>query len=294
MSTALVFAVFCLCWQNPVCVFVLFRHSFEYLLNFRSTVPSLSIALCLSQLLSTVSEKGGNPAAYREQTGQSDMLPHLNQLFFFSDVTVMLIFFFSFRPSFTRKTFPESRVGDSQRREGAREQIQWSPSLCLKVCLHAKTMLLKTCRCVSVRGKNKAIDSFWKWTQLDIYLVQEQNLMLLIFFYILTIVNILCSAVCMCVSCRFLPSLYGSNQTLIATAVAASKTPWKKQREAGLCALPAIICNSWKTQCVTLLLALKMFKIFQLPQTTKKHNMREKSTHYVSYHAKMFLPVMLI
>uniref|UniRef100_A0A3P8R1D2 Uncharacterized protein n=1 Tax=Astatotilapia calliptera TaxID=8154 RepID=A0A3P8R1D2_ASTCA len=46
----------------------LVKHSFEYLLNFRSTVPNLSIALCLSQLLSTVSEKGGNPAAYREQT----------------------------------------------------------------------------------------------------------------------------------------------------------------------------------------------------------------------------------
>uniref|UniRef100_A0A8C8LP22 FA complementation group D2 n=1 Tax=Oncorhynchus tshawytscha TaxID=74940 RepID=A0A8C8LP22_ONCTS len=30
------------------------QHSFEYLLNFHSTVPSLSIALCLSQLLSTV------------------------------------------------------------------------------------------------------------------------------------------------------------------------------------------------------------------------------------------------
>uniref|UniRef100_M3ZHF3 FA complementation group D2 n=1 Tax=Xiphophorus maculatus TaxID=8083 RepID=M3ZHF3_XIPMA len=43
-------------------------HSFEYLLNFRSTMPSLSTALCLSQLLSTVSEKGGNPGAYREQT----------------------------------------------------------------------------------------------------------------------------------------------------------------------------------------------------------------------------------
>ncbi|XP_073324559.1 Fanconi anemia group D2 protein [Pagrus major] len=46
----------------------LVKHSFEYLLNFRSTVPCLSTALCLSQLLSTVSEKGGNPAAYREQT----------------------------------------------------------------------------------------------------------------------------------------------------------------------------------------------------------------------------------
>uniref|UniRef100_A0A671UW42 FA complementation group D2 n=1 Tax=Sparus aurata TaxID=8175 RepID=A0A671UW42_SPAAU len=46
----------------------LVKHSFEYLLNFRSTVPSLSTALFLSQLLSTVSEKGGNPAAYREQT----------------------------------------------------------------------------------------------------------------------------------------------------------------------------------------------------------------------------------
>lgn len=37
-------------------------------------MPSLSTALCLSQLLSTVTEKGGNPASYREQTGQSDTL----------------------------------------------------------------------------------------------------------------------------------------------------------------------------------------------------------------------------
>ncbi|KAM4612640.1 Fanconi anemia group D2 protein [Polymixia lowei] len=46
----------------------LVKHSFEYLLNFRSTVPSLGTALCLSQLLSTVSERGGNAAAYGEQT----------------------------------------------------------------------------------------------------------------------------------------------------------------------------------------------------------------------------------
>ncbi|XP_041744118.2 Fanconi anemia group D2 protein isoform X2 [Coregonus clupeaformis] len=46
----------------------LIKHSFEYLLNFRSTVPSLSIALCLSQLLSTVAERGGHQATYREQT----------------------------------------------------------------------------------------------------------------------------------------------------------------------------------------------------------------------------------
>ncbi|XP_053287683.1 Fanconi anemia group D2 protein isoform X2 [Pleuronectes platessa] len=46
----------------------LVKHSFEYLLNFGSTMPSLSTALCLSQLLSTVSQKGGNPSAYREQT----------------------------------------------------------------------------------------------------------------------------------------------------------------------------------------------------------------------------------
>ncbi|XP_072238328.1 Fanconi anemia group D2 protein [Leuresthes tenuis] len=46
----------------------LVKHSFEYLLNFRSTMPNLSTALCLSQLLSTVSEKGGNSAAFREQT----------------------------------------------------------------------------------------------------------------------------------------------------------------------------------------------------------------------------------
>uniref|UniRef100_A0AAZ3S4E6 FA complementation group D2 n=1 Tax=Oncorhynchus tshawytscha TaxID=74940 RepID=A0AAZ3S4E6_ONCTS len=38
----------------------LIKHSFEYLLNFHSTVPSLSIALCLSQLLSTVADRGGH------------------------------------------------------------------------------------------------------------------------------------------------------------------------------------------------------------------------------------------
>lgn len=66
-----------------LCLSILFRHSFDYLVNFRSTMPSLSTALCLSQLLSTVSEKGGNPAAYREQTGQSDMWPHLNALLYY-------------------------------------------------------------------------------------------------------------------------------------------------------------------------------------------------------------------
>lgn len=49
--------------------FLWYRHSVEYLLNVRSTVPSLSTAVCLCQLLSTVSEKGGSPAAYREQMG---------------------------------------------------------------------------------------------------------------------------------------------------------------------------------------------------------------------------------
>uniref|UniRef100_A0A3P8TNF8 FA complementation group D2 n=1 Tax=Amphiprion percula TaxID=161767 RepID=A0A3P8TNF8_AMPPE len=46
----------------------LVKHSYEYLLNFRSTMPNLSTALSLSQLLSTVSEKGGSSSAYREQT----------------------------------------------------------------------------------------------------------------------------------------------------------------------------------------------------------------------------------
>ncbi|KAM8913890.1 Fanconi anemia group D2 protein isoform 2-T6 [Spinachia spinachia] len=46
----------------------LVKHSFKYLVNLRGTMPSLSAALCLSQLLSTVSEKGGDPAAFREQT----------------------------------------------------------------------------------------------------------------------------------------------------------------------------------------------------------------------------------
>lgn len=46
----------------------LVKHSFQYLVNFCSTMPSLGTALCLSQLLSTVAERGGNAAAYREQT----------------------------------------------------------------------------------------------------------------------------------------------------------------------------------------------------------------------------------
>ena len=66
-------------------LFLLLRHSFEYLLNFGSTMPSLSTCLCLSQLLSTVSEKGGNPAAYREQTGRSDMLPHFYKTYLLSN-----------------------------------------------------------------------------------------------------------------------------------------------------------------------------------------------------------------
>ncbi|KAI4826711.1 hypothetical protein KUCAC02_030145 [Chaenocephalus aceratus] len=46
----------------------LVKHSFKYLMNFDSTMPNLSTALIFSQLLSTVSERGGDPAAYREQT----------------------------------------------------------------------------------------------------------------------------------------------------------------------------------------------------------------------------------
>lgn len=45
----------------------LVKFSFEYLQNLRNTMPSLSTALCLTQLLSTVSEKGGHSAAYRKQ-----------------------------------------------------------------------------------------------------------------------------------------------------------------------------------------------------------------------------------
>ncbi|KAG7219243.1 hypothetical protein INR49_019191 [Caranx melampygus] len=45
----------------------LVKHSFKYLLNFCSTMPSLSTALCLTQLLCTVSDRGGNSASYREQ-----------------------------------------------------------------------------------------------------------------------------------------------------------------------------------------------------------------------------------
>ncbi|XP_061910230.1 Fanconi anemia group D2 protein isoform X4 [Entelurus aequoreus] len=46
---------------------LLVKHSLDYLLNFHSTIPNLSSALTLSQLLSTVAEKGGNPFAFKEQ-----------------------------------------------------------------------------------------------------------------------------------------------------------------------------------------------------------------------------------
>ncbi|CAL9703931.1 unnamed protein product [Knipowitschia caucasica] len=45
----------------------LVKFSFEYLQNVSSTMPSLSTALSLLQLLSTVSERGGHAAAYRSQ-----------------------------------------------------------------------------------------------------------------------------------------------------------------------------------------------------------------------------------
>uniref|UniRef100_A0A671Q924 FA complementation group D2 n=1 Tax=Sinocyclocheilus anshuiensis TaxID=1608454 RepID=A0A671Q924_9TELE len=44
------------------------EHAFEYLQNFRSTVPSLNTALCLTQLLIVLSQYGGsNHRTYREQ-----------------------------------------------------------------------------------------------------------------------------------------------------------------------------------------------------------------------------------
>uniref|UniRef100_A0A3B3ZMP0 Uncharacterized protein n=1 Tax=Periophthalmus magnuspinnatus TaxID=409849 RepID=A0A3B3ZMP0_9GOBI len=45
----------------------LVKCSFEYLQNFRNTTPSLSTALCLIQLLTTVSGKGGHTATYRKE-----------------------------------------------------------------------------------------------------------------------------------------------------------------------------------------------------------------------------------
>lgn len=45
----------------------LVKYSFEYLQNLCSTMPSLGTALCLTQLLSTVPEKGGHSAAYKKQ-----------------------------------------------------------------------------------------------------------------------------------------------------------------------------------------------------------------------------------
>ncbi|XP_066554205.1 Fanconi anemia group D2 protein isoform X1 [Amia ocellicauda] len=48
----------------------LVRHTFEYLLNFRSTMPNCSTALSLNQLLMVVAERAGpSVSAYREQIG---------------------------------------------------------------------------------------------------------------------------------------------------------------------------------------------------------------------------------
>ncbi|XP_077458420.1 Fanconi anemia group D2 protein isoform X3 [Stigmatopora argus] len=46
---------------------LLVKHSFDYLVNIRSTIPNLTTALCLSQLLVTVSEKGSKVTSFREQ-----------------------------------------------------------------------------------------------------------------------------------------------------------------------------------------------------------------------------------
>uniref|UniRef100_A0A7N8WSY3 FA complementation group D2 n=1 Tax=Mastacembelus armatus TaxID=205130 RepID=A0A7N8WSY3_9TELE len=70
----------------------LVKHSFEYLLNLRSTMPNLSTALCLSQLLCTVSERGGNPAAYRQQieTFNKHFIVYMSSVFLFH---VVFVFF---------------------------------------------------------------------------------------------------------------------------------------------------------------------------------------------------------
>lgn len=126
-------SVFVLWRQSRYCAVVfVFRQSFEYLLNFRSTMPSLNTALCLSQLLSTVSEKGGNAAAHRDQTGQTDMLLSvLFSLLWSTRIEKWILSFFSScfcLNSFPRTPLPEPGLGNSQWREGAREQIQWGPA----------------------------------------------------------------------------------------------------------------------------------------------------------------------
>lgn len=75
LSRSLLFnSVYCSSLLNGYNEFVLcvFRHSFEYLLNFRSTVPSLNTALILTQLLIVLSQYGRTSHSfYREHTGVS-------------------------------------------------------------------------------------------------------------------------------------------------------------------------------------------------------------------------------
>lgn len=50
------------------------RHAFQYLQNFRSSLPSLNTALCLIQLLIVLTQFGGsNHRAYREQICEFDL-----------------------------------------------------------------------------------------------------------------------------------------------------------------------------------------------------------------------------
>uniref|UniRef100_A0A673HY95 Fanconi anemia group D2 protein-like n=1 Tax=Sinocyclocheilus rhinocerous TaxID=307959 RepID=A0A673HY95_9TELE len=77
-------------------VFYMLRHAFEYLQNFRSTVPSLNTALCLTQLLIVLSQYGGsNHRTYREQISdclQKHFLLRWLLLFISEDVCINLVF----------------------------------------------------------------------------------------------------------------------------------------------------------------------------------------------------------
>lgn len=94
----------------------------------RSTVPSLSSALCLCQLLSTVSGKGGGAGVYGEQMGQSSLFYRPLG----SSGRYWCVFYLSSVPG---QTFPESGLGDGKWREGAREQVQRGASQSPEVSL---------------------------------------------------------------------------------------------------------------------------------------------------------------
>lgn len=126
-------------------------------------MPTLSTALCLSQLLSTVSEKGGSPAAYREQTGQTrDTVPPLIHSSTLQQRVMTIIFlvcvFLIFPASLARHFLSQSWVTANGERERGNKFNEALHTLLRCVCTsqthHLLTHLSNPLLCIAVISVN--------------------------------------------------------------------------------------------------------------------------------------------